>query len=69
MKYIFRGVVVFEYNPDTQQITMPHDENCYGNFNHCIWITEDYKLLGYFFNRAYQHAAGLDDCLDDIVVN
>lgn len=71
MKYIFRGVEVFEYDP-----TAKHNKVKQGKhldiipaFNHCDMIDEDYKLLGEFFNIVYRHTQGEDIELADIIVN
>jgi predicted RNA-binding protein len=70
MKYIFRGIVVFEYNPEAKfdkviegQIHGLHA------FNYCGMIPEDYKLLGEFFDKVYRHTQGEDVLLEDIEVN
>ena len=70
MKYIFRGIVVFEYDPNAK-----YDKVKQGNhldtipaFNHCNMIDEDYKLLGEFFNTVYRHTQGEDVTLEDIKV-
>jgi len=70
MKYIFRGIVVFEYDPNAKfdkviegQIHGLHA------FNYCGMIDDDYRLLGEFFNRVYRHTQGEDVTLEDIVVN
>lgn len=70
MKYIFRGIVVFEYDSETEQMTAPYDEVECGNFNFCRFIPEDYFLLAKFFETAGKHAAGQPDVeLKDIEVN
>ena len=58
MKYIFRGVVVFDYNPKTKQIKIPDTEGIGNNFNFCKFIPKDYKLISEFFNMIYLHAKG-----------
>lgn len=68
MKYIFRGIVIFEYDIKTKAINMPHDKCKSGNFNFCHFIPEDYKLIAKFFNLAYQHANGEDVKLKNIEV-
>ena len=72
MKYIFRGLVLFEYNPETKQIEAPmHDAiDTLANFNHCKFIPDDYVQLADFFNTAYAHATDFPNVdLQDIVVN
>jgi len=71
MKYIFRGNVVVEYDPDTKQVTAPLQDGNIANFDYCRFIPEDYKLLAEFFERAYKHATGEGTILDliDVDVN
>jgi hypothetical protein len=70
MKYVFRGVVVFEYDPNVK-VDQVKQGNQYGiaAFNYFQMINEDYKLLGEFFNTVYRHTQGEDVILKDIVVN
>ena len=56
MKYIFRGVVVFDYNPKTNLMKIPNTEGIGNNFNFCKFIPEDYKLMSEFFQRIYFHS-------------
>ena len=58
MKYEFRGVLVFEYDPKTKATKAPHDEWKYGNFNFCQFIPEDYEIMAEFFSMAHLHATG-----------
>lgn len=53
MKYVFRGVIVFIYNPENKTMESPKD-----NFNFCNFIPEDYILISDFFKTAYLHATG-----------
>ncbi len=78
MKYIFRGNVVFEYFPETRQMTCGEEvEAGFGMmakqnaFNYCSFIPEDYKLLSEFFDKAHQHATGVlhESFLKDVEVN
>lgn len=72
MKYIFRGHVVFEYNPDFKRSkVMQHKIEGTGivAFDFCMMIDEDYKLLSEFFATVYKHAQGQDVELKDIIVN
>lgn len=68
MKYIFREIVVFEYNPTTKKITQGSIEGVIPAFDFCSMIPEDYKLLGEFFTKAYQHINGENIDLSDIRV-
>lgn len=70
MKYIFRGIVVFEYNPNAKYDKVIHGKNEVGTpaFDFCKMIDEDYKLLGEFFNTVYRHTQGEDVELKDIEV-
>ena len=70
MKYIFRGHIVFEYNPNEIDKVIQH--KIYGKipgFDFCRMVDEDYKLLGEFFNLVHRHTQGEDVELKDIVVN
>ena len=70
MKYVFRGIVVFEYDPDAKCDKVKHGETKHGSpaFDFCNMIDEDYKLLGEFFNTVYRHTQGEDVTLEDIEV-
>lgn len=70
MKYIFRGVIVFEYIPYREDKVVQHDvHNIIPAFNYCRMMPEDYKLLGEFFNKVYRHINGENVILEDIIVN
>jgi hypothetical protein len=77
MKYIFRGVVVFDYDPILKQMKVPNRLPLEGggyhnnNFNHCMFIADDYALIAQFFHQAHLHATGQigNDDLKDITVN
>ena len=73
MKYIFRGNVVFNYDPLTKQMEVPNDEDAgvNNNFNFCRFIPEDYELMADFFLTAHAHATGevATTELKDIEVN
>jgi hypothetical protein len=59
MKYIFRGYTVFEYNPETQEVTQELIPNTdISAFDFCKWIPEDYKLLSEYFGTVYKHTQG-----------
>ena len=71
MKYVFRGHVVFEYDPSNQYEKVKQGV-IYGNipaFDFCSMIPEDYKLLSVFFDKVYRHIQGEDVILEDIEVN
>jgi len=71
MRYIFRGLVLFEYNPETKQTEAAVTEDgTLVNFNHCKLVPDDYVQLADFFNTAYAHATDFPHVdLQDIVVN
>ena len=71
MKYIFRGVTVFEYDPNTKQVHCYESEYNGNHFNFCKFIPEDFKLISEFFRNAYLHARDLlhESSLADIEVN
>lgn len=58
MKYIFRGIVVFYYDPQSKMMTSPDTEHGLNSFNFCKYIPEDFKLISEFFQTAYKHAVG-----------
>ena len=58
MTFFFRGVVVFEYDPDFKEVEVPNDKYEWGNFNYCKFIPEDYKLIAEFFNKIHQYETG-----------
>jgi predicted RNA-binding protein len=71
MKYIFRGNVIFHYDPDAHydKVIQPTIVGVIPAFDYCKFIDEDYKLLGHFFTTVYKHTQGEDVDLDDIIVN
>lgn len=70
MKYIFRGIEVFIYNPETKEMLVGTD-HLDNNFNFCNFIPEDFKLISEFFQKAHEHASGQlkAEDLKDIEVN
>jgi len=68
MKYIFRGVVVFDYDPKTKQMTAPDKDG--EGFNFCRWVPEDYLLMSKFFHLCHEHSIGTvhESFLKDVVV-
>ena len=71
MKYIFRGYVVFEYDPNAKfdKVKQGQVSGAIPAFDFCKMIDDDYKLLGEFFNTVYRHTQGEDVELKDIEVN
>ena len=71
MKYIFRGHVVFEYEPNAKfdKVKQGKISDVIPAFDFCKMIDDDYKLLGEFFNTVYRHTQGEDVELKDIEVN
>ena len=59
MKYIFRGLVILNYDPKTKSVTCPEQEPHGNNFNFCNFIPEDYANISEFFEMAYLHSKGL----------
>lgn len=57
MKYIFRGITVFELNLDTGEV-IHKTNNGMPAFDYCNMIAEDYKLLSEFFDMAYRFKNG-----------
>ena len=70
MKYIFRGHVVFEYDPNDKYEKVKQGKilDTIPAFDYCKMIPEDYKLLAVFFNKVYKHINGEDVELKDIEV-
>lgn len=69
MKYIFRGHIVFEYNPDGIEKVIQHKiHESIAAFDFCHMIPEDYKLLSDFFDKVYKHIQGEEVDLNDIEV-
>jgi hypothetical protein len=70
MKYIFRGVVVFEYDPHDkyEKVKQGSVHGQIPAFDYCKMIPEDYRLLAQFFNRVYRHTQGENVELEDIEV-
>jgi hypothetical protein len=71
MRYIFRGVVVFEYDPNAKfdKVKQRKHLDVIPAFDHCKMIDEDYKLIGEFFDKVYRHTQGENVTLEDVVVN
>lgn len=71
MKYIFRGYIVFEYNPGDKfnKVIQGKVDDRIPAFDFCKMIDEDYRLLAEFFNTVYRHTQGEDVILKDIEVN
>ena len=71
MKYIFRGNIIFHYDPNVHydKVIQPTISGAIPAFDFCKFIDEDYKLLAQFFDTVYRHTQGEDIQLDDIIVN
>ena len=70
MKYIFRGITIFEYDPKLERRkVVQHNVNGIASFDYCSMIDEDYKMLGKFFETVYRHTQGEEVSLIDIEVN
>lgn len=68
MRFVFRGLVVFEYNPDTKKIVLGRLDGEANFDTSCNLIPEDYKLISEFFDIAYRHTNGENVFLKDIEV-
>jgi hypothetical protein len=70
MKYIFRGITVFEYDPNDkyEKIKQGKVHDVIPAFDYCRMIPEDYKLLAEFFDKVYKHLQGEDVELKNIEV-
>ena len=71
MRYIFRGHIVFEYDPNVKfdKVKQGQVSGTIPAFDYCKMVDEDYKLLSDFFDKVYRHIQGEDVVLKDIVVN
>ena len=71
MKYIFRGHIVFEYDPDAKydKVIQHKVSEVIPAFDFCHMIPEDYKLLSEFFDTIYRHTQGESVDLNNIEVN
>ena len=74
MKYIYRGMVIVEYDPETKQLTFPDDPEGGGAaIQHVRLLPEDaWRLGGFFTNAFYDMHGGLPGyiaILEDVVVN
>lgn len=71
MKYIFRGHVIFEYDPNRKfdKVFQHQVSGVIPAFDFCHMINEDYNHLSNFFNTVYRHTQGEDVELKDIEVN
>jgi hypothetical protein len=70
MKYIFRGHIVFEYDPNAKydKVKQHLVSDRIPAFDFCKMIDDDYKLLGQFFETVYKHTQGENVELKDIEV-
>jgi hypothetical protein len=57
MKYYFRGIVIFHYQPETKEMLTPTKDGL-PSFNFCQYIPDDYLLMSDFFKMAHLHAIG-----------
>jgi hypothetical protein len=72
MKYIFRSITVFEYNPETCEIRQGRVSGTdIPAFDFCSWIPDDFRLLSEYFDTVYRHIQGdiASNDLKDIVVD
>jgi len=69
MKYIFRGNIIFEYIPKEGVVIQHNVHGVIPGFDYCRMVPEDYKLLGEFFTKVYQHIQGEDVELCNIIVS
>ena len=72
MKYIFRSITVFVYNPETHDVS----QGCVSGtdipaFDFCKFIPDDFRLLSGYFDTVYRHTQGDigDNDLKDIIVD
>lgn len=70
MKFIYRGLVIFDYQPELKLVTTRQNPDCkIPNFNRCCFQPEDYKLMAQFFDAVHRHLAGEDVDLKDTILN
>lgn len=58
-KFVFRGNVVFSYDPETREMTADSSDANGIHFNYCKFIDEDAKLLSRYFQTIYEHRTGV----------
>ena len=62
--------MVFDYIPEEKVVfhkTVPGKN--ISAFNHCCFVSEDYKLMSNYFDKIYRHTQGENVDLKDIEVN
>ena len=72
MRYVYRGLVIAEYDTEKKEVTFPDDPDGGGAaIQHVRILPEDMKLLAEFFDNAHLHITNraADADMTDIVVN
>jgi hypothetical protein len=71
MKFIFRGLIIFEYRPGAEVnkvIQFNIEGTSIPNFSLCIMESKHYAALSDFFKIVHEHIEGKDVDLSDIKV-
>lgn len=63
MKFIFRGLLIIEYDEYTSRVKV------YPEFNQCGFLPIDYWFIGEFFEKVNSHLIGSTVELNDIEIN
>lgn len=70
MKFIYRGLVIFDYQPELRLVTTRQNpEYKLPYFNLCCFQPQDYELMAQFFDAVHRHLSGEDVELKDIILN
>jgi len=70
MKYVYRGLVLFDYNEETgEMLTTNYEGTDIPNINMCRYDDECYELMEQFFKNINEHRKDNTFKLEDIVVN
>lgn len=69
MKYIFRGNVVFDYDPITKELHSAIIHPGRSIIDFCRFIPNDYLLMSQYFLTIFTHTQGMAVELKDIEVN
>ena len=70
MKYVYRGMVIVDYDQERKEVTFPNDPEGGGAaIQHVRIIPDDAALLAEFFTRVHEHMVKDEgQALEDIIV-
>lgn len=70
MKFIYRGLVIFDYQPELRLVTVRQNPDYrLPNFNLSCFQPEDYSVISQFFDIVHRHLKGEDVELKDTILN